>query len=638
LLGEVQVECITEERASRCIQRIDLLDKVRHDVLENKNFDDWITNCLPSVDLPDWWIVGKHDSDLVKAAARYGITRTEFYYTNDADLSFKDDLIKYLKHVERLMVEDQLPIEPTPGMIDPIQYYFQNQGRIQLTYRDLYDDKEETESLLKSDEYIQKCCFKVLNQIVNDLEKDDPLNKSFSAQVDNGSIGIPLILWPKDRIIINRLEAIIILFENNGEWPKRNLFPYPTPQQALQQQQLCMNSSSPFLPSNSLSVSNLISSPSSSSLIGDRRMMIPSPVGDSNSGSLDGDNGENNGDSQNDYSDTPTTANPVSSKKTKRGRSSAFGRSSDNSMPLSPLVQSSNTINDDYQRGNSSKSNRSRLSDNNDKKDTNGRGGKPAGFLEPGEIMRPVTKSTRPSRTTTQQQQQQHDNDNVSYDESEQEGGEDSGESFQSSNKRKNRKSSNHPTSASSSSATTTNNNNNNTHESMSHEMMSQFAAMADALGNENDAGASLAAAAMFLQSGQNPDERISVINLENGQRLTGNKAPKRADLLVWLMSHPNFTIDQSEFMNLLKNNNNGDNGNNDDSSNQDDNKNNKLSKLSRQQQQQASVSSSGRGQHREFLQQKMHESQKREEDEQHHQQQQQQQVISNKFKFIKSK
>ena len=44
-----------------------------------------------SPDPPDWYIPFKHDAELVKAAALYGINRTEFYYVNDQEFKKMDD-------------------------------------------------------------------------------------------------------------------------------------------------------------------------------------------------------------------------------------------------------------------------------------------------------------------------------------------------------------------------------------------------------------------------------------------------------------------------------------------------------------------------------------------------------------------
>ena len=59
------------------------------------------------------------------------------------------------------------------------------------------------------------------------------------------------------------------------------------------------------------------------------------------------------------------------------------------------------------------------------------------------------------------------------------------------------------------------------------------------------------ALAALFLAPGNDPDERISVINVEDGTRLQGNKAPKRGELAMWLLSHPNYLPDEQEIINM---------------------------------------------------------------------------------------
>jgi len=74
---------------------------------------------------------------------------------------------------------------------------------------------------------------------------------------------------------------------------------------------------------------------------------------------------------------------------------------------------------------------------------------------------------------------------------------------------------------------------------------------MAAAEMSQQDAATAAALAAMFLAPGQDPDERVTVINVETGVRLSGSKAPRRQDLPMWLISHPNYLPDESEIMNL---------------------------------------------------------------------------------------
>uniref|UniRef100_A0A674AZI6 Chromodomain helicase DNA binding protein 6 n=1 Tax=Salmo trutta TaxID=8032 RepID=A0A674AZI6_SALTR len=82
------VEPITEERAARTLYRIELLRKVREQVLRHLLLGPRLQLCRPSLYLPVWWECGKHDRDLLIGAARHGLSRTDYYILNDPQLSF----------------------------------------------------------------------------------------------------------------------------------------------------------------------------------------------------------------------------------------------------------------------------------------------------------------------------------------------------------------------------------------------------------------------------------------------------------------------------------------------------------------------------------------------------------------------
>ncbi|KAL3860710.1 hypothetical protein ACJMK2_010796 [Sinanodonta woodiana] len=86
----VYVEPITEERANRCIARIDLLNKIREEILSHHKLDERLKLCQTSYDLPSYWICGKHDKELLLGAAKYGLARTDYFIFNDPDFSFKE--------------------------------------------------------------------------------------------------------------------------------------------------------------------------------------------------------------------------------------------------------------------------------------------------------------------------------------------------------------------------------------------------------------------------------------------------------------------------------------------------------------------------------------------------------------------
>merc|ERR1712071_662198 len=86
-VAQAMVEPISEERARRCLERLELLCKIREEVLSHSQLEERIKLCQPSVDMPDWWVCGKHDRDLLMGAAKHGLGRTDFYYVHDPDLA-----------------------------------------------------------------------------------------------------------------------------------------------------------------------------------------------------------------------------------------------------------------------------------------------------------------------------------------------------------------------------------------------------------------------------------------------------------------------------------------------------------------------------------------------------------------------
>ena len=62
---------ITEERANRCLARIDLLNKIREQILWHPWLDARLALCQAGSYLPQWWICGQHDKDLLIGAAKW---------------------------------------------------------------------------------------------------------------------------------------------------------------------------------------------------------------------------------------------------------------------------------------------------------------------------------------------------------------------------------------------------------------------------------------------------------------------------------------------------------------------------------------------------------------------------------------
>lgn len=64
------IENISEEKAKRTLDRIELLSKIREDIIVHPQLDDRMKLCITSADVPDWWISGKHDRDLLIGVAK----------------------------------------------------------------------------------------------------------------------------------------------------------------------------------------------------------------------------------------------------------------------------------------------------------------------------------------------------------------------------------------------------------------------------------------------------------------------------------------------------------------------------------------------------------------------------------------
>ncbi len=65
------MEPVQEERARRTLERIDLLNKIREEIIYHPQLEEKLKLALPSLDMPDWWVPGKHDKDIILGSARY---------------------------------------------------------------------------------------------------------------------------------------------------------------------------------------------------------------------------------------------------------------------------------------------------------------------------------------------------------------------------------------------------------------------------------------------------------------------------------------------------------------------------------------------------------------------------------------
>jgi chromodomain-helicase-DNA-binding protein 7 len=74
-LLEIVVDPISEEKARRTLERLDLLNKVREETIFSSKIEERLKLCQTSAELPEWWLPGKHDKELLLGAAKYEISK-----------------------------------------------------------------------------------------------------------------------------------------------------------------------------------------------------------------------------------------------------------------------------------------------------------------------------------------------------------------------------------------------------------------------------------------------------------------------------------------------------------------------------------------------------------------------------------
>ncbi|KAG8140837.1 hypothetical protein E2320_003556 [Naja naja] len=111
------IEPITEERASRTLYRIDLLRRLREQVLCHPLLEERLALCQPAgPEMPPWWQCGRHDGELLRGVARHGLSQTDTTIIQDPDFSF---LAARLSHLHSRAGGTGTPPLPPPGPAQP---------------------------------------------------------------------------------------------------------------------------------------------------------------------------------------------------------------------------------------------------------------------------------------------------------------------------------------------------------------------------------------------------------------------------------------------------------------------------------------------------------------------------------------
>ncbi|XP_060900017.1 chromodomain-helicase-DNA-binding protein 8 [Labrus mixtus] len=268
---------ITEERASRTLYRISLLRRLRERVLPHPSLEERLPLAPTSSELPTWWNIPDHDRQLMLGAALHGVSRTEISIFSDPQFTFvqaRDDFIQHQQSLPppppplpqalpvtplgQLKTEEDVPgVKEERGEEEALLLGGQISADLQSTPLSHHHSKAAGQgwSLKRSKIRVGKSGGRRKGEGGSDSDSDSDSGSSSSdrsgSSDDSGESeeetegagmklcdgdeensllsmttsqdGVPppdplRVDWPKDRVLINRLDSLCVLVVS-GQWP-----------------------------------------------------------------------------------------------------------------------------------------------------------------------------------------------------------------------------------------------------------------------------------------------------------------------------------------------------------------------------------------------------------------------------------
>uniref|UniRef100_A0A671S5G7 Chromodomain-helicase-DNA-binding protein 8-like n=1 Tax=Sinocyclocheilus anshuiensis TaxID=1608454 RepID=A0A671S5G7_9TELE len=220
---------ITEERASRTLYRVSLLCRLRERVLPHPSLEERLSLAPPSSDLPSWWSIPQHDHELLLAAARHGVSRTELSIFSDPQYSFSQTRLDYLQNqqaqaasqihtlsqsqdpttIKEESLDDESRLGEGPSDSDSDSDSGSSSSSRHSGSSDDSGDSDNDSDLLAA--ALKMCDGDEENSMLSftpSQEGDPPESLTDPLRVD----------WPKDRVLINRIDNLCLLVLM-GHWP-----------------------------------------------------------------------------------------------------------------------------------------------------------------------------------------------------------------------------------------------------------------------------------------------------------------------------------------------------------------------------------------------------------------------------------
>ena len=179
----ISVDPITEEKVNRCLARIDLLSKVREEIIFHPELDDRLKLCQPQLDLPEWWVCGKHDKDLLFGVAKYGFFRLDYNLMNDPELSFIDVVRNFENPPMAEIPERRIPSENIESEVKLLLHTLI--GKVESLSQSLSESETELAKEKESELTEQNIDDDIKKEVAEDVSNDaksDPTAKESSDE------------------------------------------------------------------------------------------------------------------------------------------------------------------------------------------------------------------------------------------------------------------------------------------------------------------------------------------------------------------------------------------------------------------------------------------------------------------------
>uniref|UniRef100_A0A672QTM5 Chromodomain helicase DNA binding protein 9 n=1 Tax=Sinocyclocheilus grahami TaxID=75366 RepID=A0A672QTM5_SINGR len=244
--SSLAIQPITEERASRTLYRVELLRKIREQVLRHPQLYERLALCQQGPDLPVWWETGSHDRDLLLGAAKHGVSRTDYHILRDPDLCFMVAQRNYTQNkgtAAQVQAQNQTPSLGQCHIPTPLQHIQAKEAstsplpnQTELKEEPLSEGEEESGDVLDQYDIDGFVCIPVASTVPGvkgfdedsvaslNTTQDDMQDSHVTNGISNpphpfqGGYMLAASYWPKDRVMINRLDSICQAVLK-GKWP-----------------------------------------------------------------------------------------------------------------------------------------------------------------------------------------------------------------------------------------------------------------------------------------------------------------------------------------------------------------------------------------------------------------------------------